>query len=247
MRRVRGEALRSTSRNWRNSSTNSSRGGCRLVRSRSLLLRFFDLVSIVTRSAELTFENRRRAGRDQLVSLQHELGIDAVTGRLINIVAAEEAIKSVFVVVVEPEVQLLAIRRELFVFIQHHQLRGAPGLSGPAHIAPEFEIRLVIASADEVVARRLRLDLGKHREPRLMDSFRHRLAAREKTESEDEKTIFQRQLHFPQRRPDGTLYRSFLRVATREQKCTKAVISEMPQGFVRRDSLPLSSWAQRKT
>src|SRR5437870_4271724 len=118
MRKVRGEAFRSTSRKLRNSSTSLSR-----KLALRPLLRFFDLVSIVTRSAILAFENRRWIRRDQLVIRQHEFRINAVARRLVNIVAAKVAVEFVFVIVVEAEIYLLTIGRELVVFVEHHELR----------------------------------------------------------------------------------------------------------------------------
>src|SRR5476651_2192012 len=118
MRKVRGEAFRSTSRKLRNSSTSLSREAA--VRR---LLRFFDLVTVVTRFAVLAFENGCRIRRDQLVVHQHELRVDAVTRRLVNVVAAEVAVELVFIIVVEAEIYLFAIGGELVVFVQHYQLR----------------------------------------------------------------------------------------------------------------------------
>jgi hypothetical protein len=43
----------------------------------------------------------------------------------------------------------------------------------------------VIATPDEVVSRRLRLDLGGHVEPRLLDPFRHCLATGKESETND--------------------------------------------------------------
>src|SRR6266850_4174999 len=112
MRRVRGEALRSTSRKLRNSSTSLSVAGRAVVRPVAFrLFRFFDLVSVVTRAAVLTLENRHRIGRDQLVAFEDELRVDPVACRLINFVPTERAIELVFVAVVEAEIDLLPIGR----------------------------------------------------------------------------------------------------------------------------------------
>src|SRR4030095_5683189 len=174
---VRGEALRSTSRKPRNSSASLSFTGRAVVRPVAFrLLRLFDLISVLTRAAVLAFENRRRIGRDQLVTRENEFRIDAVARRLVNRVAAEVAIELVFIVVVKAEVYLFAVRRKFLVFVQHDQLRRAPRLAGPPDVAPKVKILFVIASPDEVITRRLRLNSLKRGEPGLLNAFRHRLA-----------------------------------------------------------------------
>src|SRR4029077_12615553 len=142
MRSVRGEALRSTSRNPRNSSTSRSPGP---ERDSFRLLGFFDLVPVVTRVAVLAFEDRRWVGRDQLVTLQDKFRINAVAGRFLDFVAAEPAVKPVLVVVVVPKIHLLGIRREFLVFVQHYQLSCSPRLAWPAHVPPKMVILFVVA------------------------------------------------------------------------------------------------------
>src|SRR4051812_9292488 len=139
MRSVRGEALRSTSRKTRNSSTSRSRvprAGAR--RESSRLLGLFDLVSVITRAAVLAFEDRRGVGGNQLVALQDKFRINAVTGRFINLVTTEPAVEPILVIVVVSEIQLFPVRRQLLVFIQHHQLGSGPRLPGAAHVAPKM-------------------------------------------------------------------------------------------------------------
>src|SRR6266849_3939499 len=69
----------------------------------NLSLRLFDRVTRLRRvggTAHLAFENRRRVRRDQFVIFQDELGINSIAGRFVNFVAAEGAVKFVFVIVI---------------------------------------------------------------------------------------------------------------------------------------------------
>src|SRR5438094_6190290 len=93
---------------------------------------------------------------------QNKLRVNRVAGRLVNLVAAEVAVKFVFVVVVAAEVEFLAVGREFLFFIQHDKLRFAPGLSWAADIAPEFEIGFVIAASDKIITWRFRGILLRH-------------------------------------------------------------------------------------
>ena len=104
------------------------------------------MIAVIQRggaTAELAFENGRWADGNEIDGLQDKLGIDGVTRGLVNIVTREVASQFVFVIVVIAETELFAIGRHFQFLIQHHQLRGAPGLSRPPDVAPEFVVRLV--------------------------------------------------------------------------------------------------------
>src|SRR5712692_2067903 len=165
------------------------------------LLRFFDLIATFRRlgtAAILTFENWRWIRRDQFVTFQDKFRIDGVAGGLVNSVAAEVAVEFVFVIVVAAELQLFAIGRDFLFFIQHYQLRRAPRLTRPAHVTPKLEIRLVITAADKIIAERLGLDFLRHRDLRLLNSFRHSFATCKKKSAEknlDPKKEFNRAFH----------------------------------------------------
>ena len=88
--------------------------------------------------AVLASKNWGGIRRDQLVSFQDELGVKAVAGRLVNRLAAEGAIKFVFVIVIAAETQFFTVRREFFLLVEHDQLRRAPGLSGLAARNPRI-------------------------------------------------------------------------------------------------------------
>src|SRR5207249_5103113 len=100
--------------------------------------------------------------------------------RFVNVLAAEVPVEFVFVIVVEPEIHFLTVRREFLFFIEHNKPRRAPWLPGPANVAPEFVIRLKIATTNEIISRRLLLDPLEHRDACLMDPFRHGLTSRKK-------------------------------------------------------------------
>src|SRR5436190_4975139 len=70
----------------------------------------------------LAFENGRRVGRDQLVAFQDELLVKAVAGGLVNGLAAEVTLQFVFVIVVAAERPGFAVGRELFLFVENHEL-----------------------------------------------------------------------------------------------------------------------------
>src|SRR2546423_1397138 len=128
--------------------------------------------------AVLAFENRSRARRDQLVSFQDELGIEAITGRLVNGLAAEVPVESVFVIVVAAETEFLPVRCEFFLFVENDELGRAPRLPRFAHVAPKLVDRAFeVAVADEIIARRLCRDLLRRIDPRLLNSLRHRRPA----------------------------------------------------------------------
>src|SRR5205085_10207403 len=137
--------------------------------------------------AVLTAENRNRVRRNQLVSLEHELGIKAIAGGLIDGLSAEAAIEFVFVIVIAAEIQLLAVRRELFLLIQDDELGRVPRLTRFADVAPKLIDRAFkIAAADKVIAGRLRRDLLGRIDPRLLDPRRlHRPAASQQKEAEE--------------------------------------------------------------
>src|SRR5438552_8802079 len=119
-----------------------------------LQLRFFDLVSAhlgLGAPGELAGENRWRVGRNNLVALQDEFRVDGIAGRLVNVFAAEVTIELVFVIVVAPEIEALAIWGQLLLLVQHYQLRFAPGLPRAADVAPEFEVGFVISATDKIV------------------------------------------------------------------------------------------------
>src|SRR5438045_3019885 len=119
-----------------------------------LILRLFDHVACLrglSATADLALEDWRRVRRNQLVILQNEFGIKSVAGRFVNRLSAEVAKNLIFIIVVLAEIQLLAIGRELFLFIQHHKLGGRPRLSRATNVAPKFEVRFVIASTDVVI------------------------------------------------------------------------------------------------
>src|SRR5437764_542525 len=121
MARVRGETFRSTSRKRRNSSTSLSRE----LRAGTILFGLFYLETPGRGAgaiAILAAENRNRVRRDQLIALEDELGIKAVAGWFVNRLSAEIAVELVFVIVIAAETQLLAIRRELLLFIKHDEL-----------------------------------------------------------------------------------------------------------------------------
>jgi hypothetical protein len=103
-------------------------------------------------ASKLTWKDWRRLGRDQLVILQDELREKAIANQLADFVAAEVAAQFVFEIVIASNAQLLAIRGELLVFVQDHELRRAPGLSRTADIAPKVKVRFVVATADKIVA-----------------------------------------------------------------------------------------------
>src|SRR5256714_1659770 len=128
--------------------------------------------------AVLAFENRGRIGRDQLVAFEHKLGIKTVARRLVNGLAAEVAVKFVFVIVVAAEAQFLAVRRELFFFVQNHELRRVPSLARFAHVAPEFEDRAFeIAVADKIIAGGFRRDFLRGIDSGLLNPRGHRSSA----------------------------------------------------------------------
>src|SRR5205085_5003080 len=112
-----------------------------------LRLRFLDHVTGLPRfspPAQLTFENWRGIGRDQLETRDDKLGIHSVARRLVNFVTAEMAGKFVFIIIVRAELQRFAIGSEFLFFIQHDQLRAAPWLVRLSHVSPEFKVRLKI-------------------------------------------------------------------------------------------------------
>src|SRR5205085_12550630 len=128
--------------------------------------------------AILAFENRRRIGRDELVTFQHELGVKAVARRFVNGLPAEGAVKFVFVIVVAAEAQFLTVGCELLFFVQDDELRCAPRLARLADVTPEFVDRAFeISVADKIIAGRFRRDLLSGIDSCLLDSRRRRLAA----------------------------------------------------------------------
>src|SRR4026208_1316072 len=118
---------------------------------------FFDFITTdlgLCASGKLTGENRGRIGGDQLVTLEDEFRVDSVAGGLVDLVATKVTVEFVFVIIVAPEIEMFAIGGQLLFLIQHNQLRFAPGLPWTADIAPEFVVRLIISTADKIVARR---------------------------------------------------------------------------------------------
>src|SRR2546430_5223006 len=106
------------------------------------------------------FSSRRRHTRfdcdwssdvcsSDLVALQNKFRINAVACRFIDLVAAEIAIELVFVIVVASEIEAFTIWSKFLFFIQHHQLRCAPWLAWPPHVAPEFVIGFEVTPPDE--------------------------------------------------------------------------------------------------
>src|SRR4030095_4993012 len=128
-------------------------------------LRFLDDVtgiSGISPAAQLGFENGRRIGRDKFETRDHKFGIHSIARRLVNCFAAERAIKFVFVIIVESELHLLAIGRELLFFVEHDQLRRVPGLSWFPNVAPKLEVRLEVTPPDVVIARWFGRDPRRH-------------------------------------------------------------------------------------
>src|SRR5215472_1493603 len=103
-------------------------------------LRFFHDIPQVGRilAAHLASEDRRRVGGNQFIAFQNELGIDPVTGGLINFVAAEITVELVLVIVIATELEAFAVGRKFLFLIEHHQLCCAPRLTRLADVTPEL-------------------------------------------------------------------------------------------------------------
>ena len=126
---------------------------------------------------KLALENWRRTDRNEFVFLQDELRIEAIAPRIVNGVAAKAAVKLVFVIVIKAEIQLFAVRCELFLLVEHDQLRSAPGLTRPSHVSPELVLRYsVITAADEIIAGCFRLDVLGRRQRAPARFLRHRVS-----------------------------------------------------------------------
>src|SRR6266576_4268830 len=84
----------------------------------SLKLRFLDLIPAhlsLGAAGKLAGENRRRVGRNDLVAFQDKLRVDGVAGGFVDLVAAEVTVELVFVIIVAPELEALAIGGQLLL------------------------------------------------------------------------------------------------------------------------------------
>ena len=121
----------------------------------SLKLRFLDLIPAhlsLGAAGKLAGENRRRVGRNDLVAFEDEFWVNGVAGGLVDLVAAEVTVELVFVIIVAPELEALAIGGQLLLLVQHYELRFAPRLPGTADVAPEFEVGFIISTANKIIA-----------------------------------------------------------------------------------------------
>ena len=155
------------------------------MRQKATLQWLLDPETIILPMLELAPENRRRIRRNQFVTLQHELWEKLIADQFVNLIPAEIAAEFVFVIVVAPYPQLFAVGCALSVFVQHDEQRCAPGLPGPADVAPKVKFWFEIATSDKMIARRLNLDSLRQREPGLFDPIRNRLAAAEEEETNE--------------------------------------------------------------
>ena len=103
----------------------------------------------------LVWENERGVCGDHRGAGEDELGVEAVAGRLVNLLSGEAAGEAVLVIVIGTDGIVLAVGSQFLLLVEHDKLRALPWFAGLLDPSPHLVVDLVKAATDEIRTRLL--------------------------------------------------------------------------------------------